>query len=761
MLRIDKLPNGLTVVTDTRSGTGSVALDIGLRAGPRFETPDIAGLSNLFGKMTTYGSNSRSRDQILQVIEGHGGSLNAVVESHGLHWIARILSRHLDESFAAIAEIMTDPKLDANDMESEKCNIAQQILNMEGVPRAKIGEKIRATAFTGQGMGNSLIGDATLLAGYTRKDLEAFRDSYLHASEMVVVAVGDVSHDRMMKLAAAGFGSMPNVAPRVFAPLIFTPGTYIEDDKDKQQINLRMAFKGPGREHPERFAATMFARIFGGDMVSPLFQEIRKKRSLAYGVRMLYNAFDGDGFYQFAAGIDRVKPGKSPPVAEAIPVFYRTLAEFLDGGMTQIQFTSAREKFHKELICNFHGTMASAGLYAGQILNEGRLISPDEFASCLGGLSMNHVYDVGLRMLADADKVAVAAIGPQDGMADTAGLASFAREAAIKAGAPGPVPGVRPKVPAKDTSSSADTPSEGMKTTVLSNGMKIVTYQIPGTGLVSSGFWVGAGSQDETAKENGAAHALEHMAFKGTPSWPSPGGIDRSVELDYAAYLNAYTSKDVTAYYNANVRPCDLPVLMKMFGEMTFKATVASEEFEGCDAQGKQVRKTAEKQVVVNEMNMYLDDASDQADNLMERTAYPRQPHGRPVIGTNKSLNPMTAAMLRGFRDRVYVPANTTLAVSGDITHDEVVAMAKKLFGHLPSGQVVHPKTPRFSPGMKTERRKRDLIELMIGFPRRGRTLKGLYRSTYAGDDPGAGSFFSSSGCATGQTPACCRCRSL
>ena len=101
--------------------------------------------------------------------------------------------------------------------------------------------------------------------------------------------------------------------------------------------------------------------------------------------------------------------------------------------------------------------------------------------------------------------------------------------------------------------------------TTLSNGFRIVTEHMPGLQSASIGIWVLAGARHEEASQNGIAHFLEHMAFKGTER-RSALQIAEAIE-DVGGYINAYTSREVTAYY-ARVLQDDVPLALDVIADI-------------------------------------------------------------------------------------------------------------------------------------------------------------------------------------------------
>lgn len=204
--------------------------------------------------------------------------------------------------------------------------------------------------------------------------------------------------------------------------------------------------------------------------------------------------------------------------------------------------------------------------------------------------------------------------------------------------------------------------------TTLSNGFRIVTEHMPGLASASIGVWVLAGARHERAEENGIAHFLEHMAFKGTAR-RSALQIAEEIE-DVGGYLNAYTSRDMTAYY-ARVLAADVPLALDVIADIVLNPAFDPREIE------------VERHVILQEIGQALDTPDDVIFDWLQEASYPQQAIGRPILGPADRIAAYGASDLRGFVATHYGPGQMILAAAGAVDHDRVVRLAEDLFGHL------------------------------------------------------------------------------
>lgn len=203
----------------------------------------------------------------------------------------------------------------------------------------------------------------------------------------------------------------------------------------------------------------------------------------------------------------------------------------------------------------------------------------------------------------------------------------------------------------------------------LSNGFRIVTEDMPGLKSTSIGIWVQAGGRHERIEQNGIAHFLEHMAFKGTRT-RSALQIAESIE-DVGGYINAYTSREMTAYY-ARVLEDDVALGLDVIADILLNPMFDPAEIE------------VERGVILQEIGQTLDTPDDIIFDWLQEVAYPDQALGRTILGPSERVSAFSRDDLQGFVGEHYGPNQMILSAAGAIDHDAIVRQAEDLFGHLP-----------------------------------------------------------------------------
>jgi predicted Zn-dependent peptidase len=196
--------------------------------------------------------------------------------------------------------------------------------------------------------------------------------------------------------------------------------------------------------------------------------------------------------------------------------------------------------------------------------------------------------------------------------------------------------------------------------TGFGSGLRVVTERMPGLRSVALGFWVLAGSRDEPPPISGSSHFLEHLLFKGTRT-RSARDIAEAFDA-VGGDVNAFTAKEYTAYY-ARVLDRDLPMAVEHLADMIQHSVLRAADVE------------AERQVILEEINVHEDTPDDLVHDLFTETLWPGHPLGRPVLGTRESVRAATREQIRRFYRRHYVPGNLVVVAAGSVRHEELLRL--------------------------------------------------------------------------------------
>ena len=241
------------------------------------------------------------------------------------------------------------------------------------------------------------------------------------------------------------------------------------------------------------------------------------------------------------------------------------------------------------------------------------------------------------------------------------------------------------------------------KKETLPNGVRIVTEEMPFVRSVSMGIWVGAGSRDEDNNNNGIAHFIEHMIFKGTEKRTAKN-IAETLDA-VGGQLNAFTSKEYTCYY-AKVLDEHLDIAIDLLSDMFFNSLFKNEDIE------------KEKNVIIEEIKMYEDAPDELVHDIFASTMWSGHALGRPVIGTEEIIKRMGRKDITDFRNMFYSPDSVVIAVAGNINHQEVVDKLSPLFAKIQSSSKVRKyNIPLSHSNIHFKKKDTEQVHLCIGTP--------------------------------------------
>lgn len=239
------------------------------------------------------------------------------------------------------------------------------------------------------------------------------------------------------------------------------------------------------------------------------------------------------------------------------------------------------------------------------------------------------------------------------------------------------------------------------RTITLPNGARILTEYIPGARTAAIGFFIGTGSRHERASENGAAHFIEHILFKGTESRDA-GQLAREMDA-LGGQVNAYTTKEMTCFY-ARCLDSHLERCMDLLCDMLFHSRFDQRDVE------------LERGVILEEIDMYEDTPEDLVSERLSAVVYKGAPLGRPILGRASTLEKMTGAWLREYHRTHYVPGSIVVSLAGNFSAQTVETLRDRL-AQLPSGPTVREKSAIYRPAVTARRKAIEQNHVILAFP--------------------------------------------
>lgn len=236
---------------------------------------------------------------------------------------------------------------------------------------------------------------------------------------------------------------------------------------------------------------------------------------------------------------------------------------------------------------------------------------------------------------------------------------------------------------------------------VLSNGLRLVFEKITYVKSVSIGIWVGTGSRNETLKNNGVSHFIEHMLFKGTPKRTAKQ-IAESID-SLGGQLNAFTGKECTCFY-ARCLDSHIDTAVDVLADMLFNSRFSAKDIK------------LEKKVIMEEIGMYEDSPEELVHDLLSLSAWEANSLGYSILGTSKSVSGLYREDMAHYMSENYTPDNTVIAFAGNFDTEHIVNLMETYFGKW-SGSQKQADIPKavFTPSILIKEKEIEQVHVCIG----------------------------------------------
>ncbi|MCS7267035.1 MAG: pitrilysin family protein [Geminicoccaceae bacterium] len=402
--RVTTLPNGFRVISEKLPGVRTAAVGVWVDAGTRHEPARLNGIAHLLEHMVFKGTRTRSAKDIACAIEAVGGSLNAWTSREHTAFHARVLAEDVPLAVELVADILTNPLLDEQELAKERDVVIQELGQVEDTPDDLVFDLFQERAFPDQPLGRSILGSEETIRAIARDSLLAFMAEHYVPGRMVLAAAGAVDHERLVALAERWFGERePRPAPvTVRARYV---GGRERDGRDLEQVHLCFGLEGVSYHDPDYWAVQVLATALGGGMSSRLFQEVRENRGLCYEIEAFSSSFADTGLFGIYTG---TAPDKLEELLEVTVTETRSLVR--DPEPAEIE--RAKAQLRAGLLMSLESCAGVADSIARQLLIYGRRIPVEELLARIEAVDREAVRRAGERLFASGGATTLALLGP-------------------------------------------------------------------------------------------------------------------------------------------------------------------------------------------------------------------------------------------------------------------------------------------------------------------------------------------------------------
>ena len=331
------LKNGVRILTKKMPHARSVSMGVWVNVGARDESEKENGLSHLIEHMIFKGTKKRTAFQIAKQFDALGCNTNAFTGYENTCYHARVMDSHLETVVDILSDIFLNSVFDEKELEKERPVIFQEIGMVEDSPEEYV-HVLSSTAFWGDNpLGRSVLGTKENILGFTADDIKNFFKLFYQPDRIIISIAGNLSHDKTVDLIGPNFESVKpgNSFPERITP--FAHSAVNMNHRDSEQVHICLGTKGISITDTRRFAFSILNTVFGGNMSSRLFQNLREQRGLAYSVYSFMSSYVDTGMAGAYAGVD---PGKAK---ESIKLILKEMNQIKEKRINKSELRDAKE----------------------------------------------------------------------------------------------------------------------------------------------------------------------------------------------------------------------------------------------------------------------------------------------------------------------------------------------------------------------------------------------------------------------------------
>jgi predicted Zn-dependent peptidase len=403
------LANGVRLATERMPHVRSVAVGIWLTRGSRHEPAESTGIAHFVEHMLFKGTPTRSAEEIAQQVDSIGGQIDAFTSKEYAGYYLKVLDEHLPLAVDILADLICNPLFAEEDIEREKKVILEEIKMVEDTPDDLVHEIFAESFWSGHPLGRPILGTPASVNALDRDTLTRyFKNTYV-AQNFVVVAVGNLQHDRVQGLLEQALANIPHSGPDAeHTPPIVASSIQIRK-KDLEQSHVVFGTPALPQHHPERYAGYALNTTLGGSMSSRLFQNVREKRGLAYAVFSGLSAYQDSGALSIYAGCG------NEAVAELIDVVVAEIRQMKAGGLDSVELRRAKDHLKGSLMLGLESTSSRMSHLARQEMYRDRTDGLDEMLAAIERVSAEDVLRLADRFFTNGS-LAVTVLGDVNGL---------------------------------------------------------------------------------------------------------------------------------------------------------------------------------------------------------------------------------------------------------------------------------------------------------------------------------------------------------
>jgi predicted Zn-dependent peptidase len=350
----------------------SVSIGVWLTRGSRHESAACGGIAHFVEHMLFKGTSKRTAEDIAQAIDSIGGQLDAFTAKEYASYYIKVLDEHLPLALDILSDIVRNPAFGPDDVQREKKVVVEEIKMVEDTPDDLVHELFTQGFWEDHPLGRPILGTRETVESFDADLLRRYFVNSYTPRNLIISAVGNLEHARIMDLAAQKFGDLRSEGEAVgeIAPAV-VPKILIRN-KELEQSHVCLGASSYPQNHEARYASYVLNTLLGGSMSSRLFQNVREKRGLAYAVFSGLSAYRDAGSFTIYAGC------ANEAVGEVIDLVVEELRAVKNAAVPLAELQRAKDHLKGSLMLSLENTASRMSHIARQEIYFERQFGLDE-----------------------------------------------------------------------------------------------------------------------------------------------------------------------------------------------------------------------------------------------------------------------------------------------------------------------------------------------------------------------------------------------
>ncbi|HEY0217234.1 MAG TPA: pitrilysin family protein [Cellulomonas sp.] len=403
-VRRSVLPGGVRLLTEHVPGMRSASVGAWVGVGSRDESDGHHGSTHFLEHLLFKGTSRRTAMDIAEAFDEVGGEANAATGKEHTCYYARVLDEDLPMAVDVIADMVTSARLDADELETERGVILEELAMNDDDPSDVVHERFATVVLGDHPLGRPIGGTPETIRAVPRDAVwEHYREHY-QPGTLVVTAAGGVDHDRLAEQVAraltdGGWDLADGAVPRVRrgpgdAVPVTAGASRVTIRRATEQANVIVGGTGLTATDPRRFTLSVLNAVLGGGMSSRLFQEIRERRGLAYSTYSFASGHADTGVFGLYAGCT---PAKVDEVTELLIAEWERLA---DAGITDAELRRSVGQLSGGLVLGLEDSGSLMSRLGKSELVHGELLSTQESLDRVRAVTSAEVQELAAELAA-------------------------------------------------------------------------------------------------------------------------------------------------------------------------------------------------------------------------------------------------------------------------------------------------------------------------------------------------------------------------